>query len=196
MCNPMAFIMAAQSAAQISAENQAAESEQKAAVERQAIMNQQRVMEMEETNRKAALELTENKREALRQQATLRTSAAESGVAGASPLRNLMDVYVQESIKSGSVISKGEAQLAQIGVAAQGDFIQARNRIDAAESRKTTGLGAALQIGLSAAQGYSMGGGEFAFSTDTSIAANKAAGTYGTGFGEQWRKTTDSFSFK
>ena len=179
MCNPMAIISVVQTAAQISATNQQMEQQQKAAIAQQKQMNLQRVAEMEDNNRKAALELTENKREALRQQAKARVAAAESGTAGATPLRNLMNVYMQESIDSGTVISKNEAANVIAGVQAQGDFIRARNTIDSAESQKSTGMAAALQIGMAGAAGYGMGGGF----------------EKGATFGGQWKKTTDLFGF-
>ena len=177
MCNPTAILMAVQTAAATSAKNQQMESQQEAALAQQKQMNMQRVAEMEDTNRKAALELTENKRESLRQQASARVATAESGAAGATPLRNLMNVYMQESINSGTVISKNEAANVMTGIAAQGDFVSTRNAINTAESQKTTGMAAALQIGMSAAAGYGSGGG-----------FEKGATLKG-----QWAKTTDLF---
>jgi hypothetical protein len=161
MCSPtvMMAISAIQTASEISATNQAAEAQQEAAIEQQRIQNMQSVQEMEETTRKAGLELTESKREALREQATQRTAAAESGVAGASPLRNLGNVYMQEAFKSGSVVALQESDLAKIGTQSQADFLSTRSKINQAESKKSTGLGAALRIGAAAGQGYSAGGG-------------------------------------
>lgn len=161
MCNPMAVIMAAQSAAQISAANQAAESAQVAAVERQQAMNAQRQLEMEQANKKAALEMTEEKREALREQAAARVAAAESGVAGVVNLRNIGNVYMQESFDTGSIAALNEAEIAKIGKQSESDFLVTRSAINEAEAKKTTGIAAALQIGASAAQGYATGGGTF-----------------------------------
>lgn len=169
--------MVVKSTAEISAQNQAAEATQQAAVEQQRAMNAQRVSEMEELNREAALELTEHKREALREQAAARVAAAESGVAGATPLRNLANVYMQEGIKAGTTISKNEAKLAQVGIASQTDFIRTKNTIQEAEAKKTTGLNAALQIGMAAGEGYAMGGG---FEKGASVSG-------------QWGRTTDLF---
>jgi hypothetical protein len=161
MCNPIAMmaVTAIGKASEISATNQAMEAAQTAAVDSQSQMNMQRVAEMEDTNRKASLELTESKREALRTQASTRVAAAESGVAGATPLRNLANVYMQESIRAGTVISKNEAENVMTGIRSQSDFISTRNSINEAESKKSTGLSAALQIGVAGAQGYAAGGG-------------------------------------
>ena len=161
MCNPIAMmaISAVATASQIAAQNQAAGAEQTAAAERQKIMNAQRVMEMEGENRKTSLKLVQEKRETLQKQSAARVSAAESGVSGGSTLRNLANVYVQESINSGSIVSLNETQIAQIGVQSQADFISTRNRINVAESKKTTGVAAALQIAGAGASGYASGGG-------------------------------------
>jgi hypothetical protein len=136
MCDPisMAVLSTVSTASSISAANSAAESEQAAAIQQQNIMKQQRSLEEEETNRKA-------------------------GVSGASTLRNLGNVYMQESFKAGSIISLNEAQVARIGVQSQADFVSTRSAIQSAENKKTTGMAAALQIGGSAMQGYSSGGG-------------------------------------
>ncbi len=161
MCDPitMAVITAAGTAAELSATNSEAEAVQESAITQQNIMIQQRNMEMEEENRATALKLTQEKREALQEQSAIRVAAAESGVSGGSTLRNLANVYVQESIDAGSIISLNETQLAQIGVQSQADFTSTRNTINTAESKKSTGLSAALQIGASGASGYASGGG-------------------------------------
>lgn len=161
MCDPisMAAISAVQTAAQISAANQAAEAQQNAAVERQRAMNMQRKLEMEETNKKAALELAQEKRKAKREFSASVVMAAESGVSGATTLRNLADVYMQESFKSGSIQSLAESDIVRIASQSQSDFLQTRSDINIAESKKSTGLSAALQIGASATSGYAAGGG-------------------------------------
>jgi len=155
----MAAISAISTAADISAKNQQAEAEQDAAVQRQVAMNAQRVQEMEETNRKASLELTEEKRKSLQAQAKARVASAESGAMGGVALRNLANVYMQEGINSGSIISLAESDIVRIGTQSQADFLQTRSSINVAESQKSTGLSAALQIGASASQGYAAGGG-------------------------------------
>lgn len=177
MCNPMAIISVVQTASQISKQNQAAERSQQAAVEKQQVMQAQRVQEQEDTNRKAALELTDRKREALQEQASMRTAAAESGVAGKTPLLNLANVYMQESIDAGSIISETEAKQVTIGRQMQKDYLEAKSDIAIAESKKTTGLSAALQIGVAGAQGYGAQGGF----------------DKGATLGSEWGKTTSLF---
>ena len=145
----------------ISETNKAAEDAQAAAVDRQNVMNQQRAQEMEEVQAEAGLEATNEARESLRQQASIRAAAAESGVAGISPLRELANVYMQEAIDVGTIISKEEAQLRTIGMQSQQTYLETQSSINQAESAKSTGLDAALQIGMAAAGGYMMGGGTF-----------------------------------
>ena len=161
MCDPisMAAISAVQTAAQISAANQAASQEQAAAVEQQRIMNMQREQQAQEVKRQAAMKLTEKEREALREKARVKVGAAETGVAGGVVFRNLANVYTQKALEEGTITALNESDLVQIGMESQSDFIKTRSRINVAESKKTTGLAAALQIGAGAAQGYSAGGG-------------------------------------
>ncbi len=146
MCDPTMILMAAGKAAEISASNQAAEAQQQAAIEQQTLMNTQRAQEIEEVNRKAGLELTEAKRESLRAQASARTASAESGALGGVALRNLANVYMQDAIDSGSIVSLAESDVVRIGTQSQADFLETRSRINEAESKKSTGVGAALQI--------------------------------------------------
>ena len=157
----MTGIMMASTAMSISETNKAAEDAQAAAVARQNVMNQQRAQEMEEVQAEAGLEATNEARESLRQQASIRAAQAESGVAGISPLRELANVYMQEAIDVGTIISKEEAQLRTIGMQSQQTYLETQSSINQAESQKSTGLDAALQIGMAAAGGYMMGGGTF-----------------------------------
>ena len=161
MCDPITLgtVMAIGKASEISATNQAASAQQQAAVDQQIAQNAQRVQEMEDVNRKTGMELTQGKREALREQASARTASAESGAMGGVALRNLADVYMQEGINQGSIISLAESDLVKIGTQSQADFLSTRSTINQAESKKSTGLSAALQIGAAGAQGYAAGGG-------------------------------------
>jgi hypothetical protein len=168
----MAIISAVGTASQISASNTAADAEQDAALDQQIAMNAQRIQEMEEVNRKAALELTEEKRESLREQASARVASAESGAVGGVALRNLANVYMQDAIDSGTIISMAESDIVQIGTQSQADFLQTRSRINTAQSKKSSGLSSILQIGTSAAGGYGSAGG---FSSGTAAIGSTPA---------------------
>ena len=162
MCSPqlaVAALMAVSKASEISAANQAAASEQQAAMDQQAIMNQQRAMEAEGVKAKAGQELTTKKRERMRELATAKVAGAESGVAGVSPLRALSNVFMQESFDAGTIVALEEVNLAQIGVQSQADYQRTKSIINAAENKKSTGLSAALQIGVAGVSGYASAGG-------------------------------------
>ena len=164
MCNPalaIGALMAASKASEISAGNQAAASEQESAIQQQSIMNQQRTMEAEGIKAKAGQELTTKKRERMRELSSAKVAGAESGVAGISSLRAMSNTFMQESLDAGTIVSLQETNLAQVGVQSQADFLSTRSSINAAENKKVTGLGAALQIGASGVSGYSGAGGTF-----------------------------------
>jgi len=162
MCSPqlaVAALMAVSKASEISQANQAAASEQQSAMDQQAIMNQQRTMEAEGVKAKAGQELTTKKRERQRELATAKVVGAESGVAGVSPLRAMSNVFMQESLDAGTIVGLQETNLAQIGVQSQADFLRTRSAINAAENKKSSGLSAALQIGVAGVSGYASAGG-------------------------------------
>ena len=161
MCDPitMAAVSAVGTAAQISATNQAAEAGQNAAVERQMAMNAQRRQEAEEQKKKARLEMTQRERKALREKSAVTVAAAEAGTAGGNLLRQMSNVYVQKAIDTGTISSLNESDLVQIAVGSQADYLETKSTINQLEAKKSTGIGAALQIGVSAAQGYGAGGG-------------------------------------
>lgn len=159
MCDPisMATVAMIGKASEISATNQAAEAQQQAAIDQQTSMNAQRVQEMEDVNRKAGMELTQEKREGLRAQASARVASAESGAMGGVALRNLANVYMQEGINSGSIITLAESDMVKIGTQSQADYLSTRSAINQAESKKSTGLSAALQIGVAGGTAYAAG---------------------------------------
>jgi hypothetical protein len=66
---------------------------------------------------------------------------------------------MQEAIDVGTIISKEEAQLRTIGMQSQQTYLETQSSINQAESQKSTGLDAALQIAAGGAQGYMLGGG-------------------------------------
>lgn len=162
MCEPttlmaLTALSAVSTASGISAQNQAAEAAQSAAVDQQKMQNLQSQHQAEEVKSKSSMELANKEREALRQQSSARVMGAESGVAGASQFRNLMNVSMQKSFEQGSIISLQETDLAGIGLQSQADFLRTRSAINTAEAKKSTGLSAALQIGASAATSYYTG---------------------------------------
>jgi hypothetical protein len=162
MCSPtlaVAALMAVSKASEISQTNQAAEATQNAELDKKAILDQQRNLEAEGVKSEAANKLTQARRQSMRDFGTARAVGAGTGVRGASPLRNLSNIFMQESFTAGTIVGMQETNLAQIGVQSQADFLGARSAITAAENTKSTGLSAALQIGVAGLQGYSAAGG-------------------------------------
>jgi len=182
MCNPalaVGALMAVSKASEISATNQAASDAQAAAVDQQNIMNQQRSMEAEGVKAKAGQELTQKTRERMRGVSAAKVASAESGVAGISPLRAMSNAFMQQSFDAGSIVALEETQLAQIGVSSQADYLSAKNSINAAENKKSSGLSAALQIGVAGASGYAMGGGFAGGAGATGAGTKSYMSTYG-----------------
>lgn len=109
----------------------------------------------------AGLELTQEQRQRNAERATMRAAAGESGVAGASPLRNTANSYVQQALSTGSIISKEEADLYSSSMENVSNYARTLSGINQAQSQKTTGFNALMQIGLSAGGGYMAAGGTF-----------------------------------
>lgn len=154
-----AVVMSATTAMSINQQNKAAEDAQNAAVARQNLMNKQQEQQMQEVQAEAGAALTNEARERLRERGKIQAASAESGVAGASPLRELANTYVQEAFNTGTIISKEEAALRSTAMQSQQTQLETQSAINQAESSKTTGLAAALQIGVAGLQGYGMAGG-------------------------------------
>ena len=161
MCEPitMAAIAAVGTAAQISAQNQAAQRGQEAAVETQRIKNAMIAEETQDTKRTTEAKMGQIEREALRQKSAQTVMMAESGAAGGVSLRNMADVYMQKSFETGTAAAISEIEMARLGRKSQTTYLETKYKIDELEDKKTTGLAAALQIGASAASGYAAGGG-------------------------------------
>jgi hypothetical protein len=161
MCEPitMAAIAAVGTAAQISAQNEAAQRGQEAAVETQKIKNAMIAEEAQDKKKVTETKLSHLEREALRQKSAQTVAMAESGAAGGATLRNMANVYMQKSFEVGTAAAISEIEMAQIGRKSQTTYLETKYKIDELEDKKTTGIAAALQIGASAASGYASAGG-------------------------------------
>lgn len=161
MCNPIAYalISAAGTAMQVSSANRAAQANQQAAVDQQTMQNNLRIQEQQDQNRQAGFKMTDTAREAARVSATQRVAQGESGVRGMTNYRNLSDILMQASFKKGSIIDLNATQLSQIARQSEMDARQTKNLINVEESKKTSPLGALVQMGTSAASAYAAGGG-------------------------------------
>lgn len=127
-------------------------------------LKQQQEQELKE---QAGMELTNESIKRFQERGSIRAAQAESGVAGASPLRELSNTYLQESLTAGTIIAKSEAGQRSLALENQSSYLQGLSQINQLENQYTTGFDAALQIGISAGSGALMGGA--------------VAGSFGTG---------------
>lgn len=118
-------------------------------------LKQQQEQELKE---QAGMELTNESIKRFQERGAIKAAQSESGVAGASPLRELSNTYLQESLTAGTIISKAEAGQRSLALENQLSYLQGLSQINQLENQYTTGFDAALQIGISAGAGYLMGG--------------------------------------
>jgi hypothetical protein len=104
------------------------------------------------------MDLTNESIKRFQERGAIKAAQSESGVAGASPLRELSNTYLQESLTAGTIIAKSEAGQRSLALENQSTYLQGLSQINQLENQYTTGFDAALQIGISAGAGYLMGG--------------------------------------
>ena len=149
-----AVVMGGLTANSISEQNKAAQKQQEEINSAAAISYQLAQQQEQEVKAQAGIDLTNEAIKANTERGRMRAAQSESGVAGLSPLRELGNTYVQESMVNGTIISKEQAQQRSIALSSLSNFTQFRSQGNQAESQKTTGFEAALQVGLAAAGGY------------------------------------------
>jgi hypothetical protein len=156
-----AVVMGGLTANSIQQQNKALTQQQQALVD--AANLNMKMEQQKEADRIAqtGMELTQEERVKFAEQGSMRAAAAESGVAGVSPLRNLTNIYVQHSLTKGSIITNQEMDLYTSSMGNINTYAQTQSGINQAQSQKTTGFEALAQIGMSAAGGYMAAGGTF-----------------------------------
>jgi len=121
---------------------------------------------MQELKIQASMELTKESKARRVEAGKIIAKQADTGLVGATPMRNLADVYIQEALTSGTIISKEEAKLRTVGYESLADARRTTSAMNQIESKAaasmTSPLGALFKIGTSAAGGYMMGGGTIA----------------------------------
>lgn len=155
----MAIISGATTAAQISAQNKAAQAQAQAARARTEAMYKQQEAQQQEIKAEAGAKMTE---EALKRQAergSIKAAQGESGVSGASPLRELANSYMQQAFDTGTIVSKEEAQLRTSGMQSESTYLEGVSAVNQANSSMSSPLSAMLQIGASAGTSYALAGG-------------------------------------
>lgn len=163
MCGPatpmiaMAAISAISTGISIHQNNKAVEAEMQAAVDAQAADNVLIDEQMGQVEQAKRIDQLERSRQAARERAMLRTAHSESGIAGASPMREIYDTFLQENYDMGIIETNAENAKAQASANGKAIAATAQGRVNAAKSRAVSpGMGA-LQIGLSGAQGAMQG---------------------------------------
>ena len=167
---------------QIKAANEAAQAQQEsiaATTRMNYALKQQQEMEA-----KAATgsKMSEEQIKRVQERGRMQAAQAESGVAGVSPLRELMSSYVAQSMTTGSIAAEGEAQQRSIALEMQSTYLQGLSEINKLESQKTNESDAWLSTIMSGFQGgmsgYAMGSA-LSSATSTSAAPLEANGATG-----------------
>ena len=157
----MATISMVSTGMQIKAQNEAAQAQQEsiaATTRMNYALKQQQEMEA-----KAAIgmEKTNESIKRFQERGKVQAAQAESGVAGASPLREMANTYLQEALTQGTITAKGEAQQRSIALEMQSTYLEGLSQINQLESQKTSEGSAWMQTIVSGVQGgmqgYSMG---------------------------------------
>lgn len=189
----MGSLAAASTGMQIKAQNEAIQAQQEsiaATTKMNYALKQQQEMEA-----KAAIGMKKTAESIKRFQERGRIQAAqsESGVSGASPLREMANTYLQESLTQGSITTEGEAKQRSIALQMQSTYLEGLSQINSLESQKTSESSAWMQTisagAQGAAQGYSMGSsmGGGAKTPDPTLGMNSsnnpAGGVGASGYG-------------
>lgn len=153
-----AVIMGGLSAYQIKQQNEAIADQQESIAATTKMNYALKQQQEAEAKTQAGMELSNEAIKRFQERGAVRAAQAESGVAGASPLRELANTYLQESLTAGTIISKSEAEQRSLALQNQSTYLQGLSQINALDAQYTTGFDAALQIGISAGAGYMMGG--------------------------------------
>jgi len=146
---------------QIKAQNEALQEQQEsvaATTRMNYALKQQQEQELKE---QAGLEKTKVAIEKFQERGKIQAAQAESGVAGASPLREFANTYLQESLTQGSITATTESKQRTLALENQSTYLQGLSQINQLESQKTDESDAWMQTIMSGVQGgmsgYSMG---------------------------------------
>lgn len=157
MCDPVtataAVAMSAGAAAQISATNKAAQTAAHNARKQYDLSNNLIAQQQKDVAAETGYELTNKQREFSRTLANISVAQAESGVVGNTPLRDIANLYMQESITKADVIATGEANQRKLAYGSQNAFNEMTTKQNTAKASSITGFQAGLQIASSGVSG-------------------------------------------
>jgi len=110
-----------------------------------------------ERNRLTGLQLTEEKRRALREGASSVARQASTGVGGITSERVLNNVLFQSTLNEGTIQAKGEADLANISMQGNRQEIALTGQVNQAYSQMPSTLGIIANSAIAGASTYAMG---------------------------------------
>lgn len=148
-----ALAAAGSTALQIKAQNKQAEATQQAAVNEYNNQVQQQEIREQQIAQQAGQELSERAKQAMRERAKLRTVTGESGIAGSTVDRLKTESLMSESYDVAVLEENISNVMKQEYFKEKGTQTRLQSEIDKAESSKTQGSMAGLQIGLSGLSG-------------------------------------------
>lgn len=157
----MAIVAAISTAVQIKSANDAAQAQVDAEEKNYAIQENITALKQSEIQKQKVQNITKRQKEALAERARLRVSNSESGIVGVSMGRmfQLSEDYEGSDIKI--IESNSEGKLDQTTAELLGVRSRSQSNINQAQSSKTSGSMAGLQIGMSSLGNYTSAGGKF-----------------------------------
>jgi len=165
---------------QIKAQNEALQEQQEsvaATTRMNYALKQQQEQELKE---QAGLEKTKVAIEKFQERGKIQAAQAESGVAGASPLREFANTYLQESLTQGSITATTASKQRTLALENQSTYLQGLSQINQLESQKTDESAAWMQTIMSGVQGgmstYSMGSSMGGYSSGATTASSSTQG--------------------
>jgi hypothetical protein len=179
-------LTATSTAMSIRANNEAAQQQQESIAATTRMNYALKLQQEQEAKAKTGMELTQKSIEAFAERGRVQAAQAESGVAGASPLREFANTYLQESLAKGSIVSQGEAEQRSLALDNQRTYLEGLSQINQLESQKTSESQAWMSTILSGVQG-----GMSVYSMGSSI-----GGTQSTSYGTQTYNDYEKLGFE
>lgn len=129
-----------------------------------------------ERNRLTGLQLTEEKRRALREASSMIAKQASTGVGGITSERVLNNSLFQSTLNEGTIQAKGEADLANISMQGNRQEVALTGQVNQAYAQMPSTLGIIANSAIAGAQTYLMGSLAGA-GTSASTGATAVSGT-------------------
>ena len=153
------------------AQNSALRDQQDAAAAAARLNYNIEAQKQQDIRQEAGIALTQEGIKRAEERGRIRASQAETGVSGASSLREYANTYLKASMTKGSIISKEEAMLYSSGLQQQQTYLQTANTINQLQSQKSSPLELITKTAVSAVGGYMAAGGTFGGGIDAANAA-------------------------